>query len=349
MFIVSSKAPKKYKIFFNYKTLLSLLVLFFILVVIIDNKIYIQASQNAILLWANNVLPSLYIFFVFSKLLTELNFFNYLSSFLNPLLKKIFNVSSKTGHIFFLSILSGYPVGAMLLKEAYQNNQLTYTDLHRTVTFTSLTGPAFIIGTVGSLMLNNTTAGLIIYLSHLISSVLNGLIFRNYTPKYEFKFNQHTPEKTNKNILSDSITTALNSILIIGAYIVFFYVVLEMLSNTGVLNIFTFVFNKLFNINTLPIFNGLIEVTRGISEVANLFPIKIATIISSFLISFSGFCLHLQSFHYLKECDIKYSFFLLQKTSHAILSILITIPLTFLLWINKKNFSILKIWLKKLY
>ena len=349
MFIVSSKALKKYKIFLNYKTLLSLLVLFFILVVIFDNKTYIQASQNAVLLWANNVLPSLYIFFVFSKLLTELDFFNYLSNFLNPLIKKIFNVSSPIGHLFFLSILSGYPVGAMLLKDAYQNNQILYTDLHRAITFTSLTGPAFIIGTVGSLMLKNNTAGMIIYLAHLSSAILNGLLFRNYIPKQEFEIKQTSKTKSNKNVLADSVTSALNSILIVGAYIVFFYVILEILSNTGISNIFTAIFKKFFNIDALPIFNGLIEVTRGISEISTLFPVKIATIISSFLISFSGICLHLQSFHYFKECNVKYSFFILQKLTHALLSTLITIPFTFLLWINKKNLNILRVCLKKFY
>lgn len=328
---LSSKAIKKNKKKLFFETLLSVAVLLFMLVIIFDSKTYIKHSQDAILLWANNVLPSLYIFFIFSKLLAKLNVMENISAFLSPILSKLFKTGKNSSYIFFLSILSGYPVGAMLINESYKLGKISSEEAHKLTTFTSLTGPAFIFGTVGTLMLKNTAAGAIIYFSHLSSAILNGILFRNI--KISKASNLLPPKKISqeKNILSESISSATASILLIGGYIVFFYITLQILIDTALLPTLLLPIKKLLNFDILPIINGIFEVTKGCKEISAIFCVKTATPIISFLISFGGLCIHFQSFHFLKDCGVKYSFYLKQKFSHAFLSMILSLPLSFIL------------------
>lgn len=331
MNIVSSKALKKNKKNLNFKVILTIVLLFFIITIIIDSKTYIDESKNAILLWAGNVLPSLYIFFIFSKLLIELDCLSNLTNFLFPLFNKIFKTSKYSVVLFFLSMLSGFPVGAMLIKNAYEKGQIDSNEVHKLTSFCSLTGPAFIFGSVSAIMLNNFHAGIIIYFSHIISAIINGFIFRNYKCKNNKNCLNYNEKQIDNNILSQAITSSINSILMVGGYIVFFYIIVQILINTNILPNLLFPINYIFNTNSLPFISGLLEVTKGCKEIAASFNINTATCLISFLISFSGFCINLQSFHFLKKCEVKFSFYILQKLLHATLSLLITLPLSLLL------------------
>ena len=77
------------------------------------------------------------------------------------------------------------------------------------------------------------------------------------------------------------------------------------------------------------IFSGLIEVTSGcllLSE-TSLSP-NLLTIISTFLISFGGLSIHAQAYCYLKNFDMSYSKFLLQKFTQALISTFLAFVVT---------------------
>ena len=82
------------------------------------------------------------------------------------------------------------------------------------------------------------------------------------------------------------------------------------------------------NININPIINsiicGLLEITNGINLVSKLsINILYKGIIITFLLSFGGFCIHMQVFSILKEYSLKYSSYLKYRIIHAIISSLI--------------------------
>jgi nucleoside recognition membrane protein YjiH len=79
-----------------------------------------------------------------------------------------------------MSVLSGYPVGAKLTADFYEKGLITKGQACRITTFTSTSGPLFIVGTVGIGMFHSAKLGIIILLSHFIGAILNGLIYRKY-------------------------------------------------------------------------------------------------------------------------------------------------------------------------
>jgi len=180
---ISTKSKSNFKIKFNKSLLqyakfilISLVVFFLILFSLITPSKYIQYSFQGITLWVKNVLPSLFPFFVFSKIILDLNLLEPLTKILYPITKKLFKTNRASCNIFLLSIISGYPISSKLIVDAYKSNIISYEDVIKLNSYTSMSGPLFIVGTVGITMLKNQNYGYILYLGQLIGVLLNGFI-----------------------------------------------------------------------------------------------------------------------------------------------------------------------------
>jgi sporulation integral membrane protein YlbJ len=314
-----SKLSKEYL----YRIIISLILILLIICLIINPKRYINSILNGILLWSKVVLPSLLPFLFFTKLITMLNILPSLCSFLSPLINKIFKTKSMySGYLFFISILSGYPVGSKLVVEYYENGVISKQDAIKINTFTSVSGPLFIIGSVGIGMLNNKYIGYILLFSHILSALITGLFYRNIIIKEDFK------AKENKNILSnnfldEALYNSIISILKVGTLIAIFYLFIDIVNDLKIFYPIIKLFNN-YDFNISPLLSGIIEMTRGAYDLSSsAIPIKIMVPLISFLISFGGLCIHFQSYTFLSKI-ISYKFFLKQKIAHSIISFIIT-------------------------
>ena len=74
------------------KNFISLLFALFVLFLVIFSNSNFTATANGLKLWANNVVPSLFPFFVASQLLSQTNIVYYLSKLLDRFMRPIFNV-----------------------------------------------------------------------------------------------------------------------------------------------------------------------------------------------------------------------------------------------------------------
>ena len=140
-------------------------------------------------------MPSLLPFIIGANLIVSLKIVDILGILINPLTKKIFNVSGRSGLIFAISMVSGYPVGSKFASELRRENKISRYEGQRLVSFCSTSGPLFIIGSVGTGMLKNPHVGYIMLLCHYLASLTVGIIFRNYGKE------KHT--KTKNTILKD--------------------------------------------------------------------------------------------------------------------------------------------------
>ena len=190
-----------------------------LLAIIINPSIYIQSCLNGILVWGTIVLPSLLPFMFFTKTLSVLG----IEEILNNKFKffsKIYNTPPCSLYVFFMSILSGYPVGAKMVSDLYENGTITRTQAFRISTFTSNSGPMFILGSVGIGMLANKKLGLIIFFSHIIGALINGLIYRKHKEE-ELIINKKNSIKTSFEI-GDVMWNTVRSVLLIGGFIAIF-------------------------------------------------------------------------------------------------------------------------------
>lgn len=313
----------------------SIVILLIIFVIILNPTKYTLSTAKGISVWATVVLPSLLPFFFLTKILITFRSVHKMSSIFAYGTKKLYNCPNISSYIFFMSIISGYPVGAKLISEFYKNKIIDNGEAHRLISFCSTSGPMFIIGSIGASLFLDKTAGIIIFLSHVLSSLLNGLVYR----KYKFEKAKTSPIliKDSTLLLNECMYNTIISVLTVGGFIAISFTIIEILLDLNLLypieRLINFVLSP-FNISPgTAISEGLIEVTRGCVDLSSLCLKPIYYIpITTGLVSFGGLSIHLQSFTFLQECDIKYKFFFLTKLTHLIISVLVSLILYFIIY-----------------
>ena len=86
------KSKLHFIIFSLKKNIIPTIFCMFTLCLIIFSKENLVATKNGLLLWANNIVPSLLPFFIATELLSHTNIINAFSKLLNPIIEPIFHI-----------------------------------------------------------------------------------------------------------------------------------------------------------------------------------------------------------------------------------------------------------------
>lgn len=298
---------------YNYLVLVILLIL--CIEMLQNSLLVISAVQNAYNIWANNVFPSLFPFFVISSILIGINFPRVLGEITKPLMNKLFKIKSDTAFIFIMSLLSGSPSNAKYAREMYLNGSITLNDANKILIFTHFSSPIFILGTMTT-FLNNKSIGIYILVIHYITNVIMGLFIRNINPnkdkedKISLKKVLYEASNSTDNISSivtKSIVSSINTIIMILGVISISTVLIAIINNS-------------INLSKLSecIISGLIEMTNGLRVLGALdISLKLKTTIGIFFISFGGLSVHLQVISIINDTKIKYKYYFLARIIHA--------------------------------
>ncbi|MFY9569028.1 MAG: nucleoside recognition domain-containing protein, partial [Acetivibrionales bacterium] len=130
-----------------------------------------KSALNGLNLWAAVVVPSLFPFFVASEMLSRSGFARLTGKLLEPVMRPVFNVPGCSSLALALGITSGYPVGAKITSDLRKSNALTRTEAERLLAFTNNSGPLFITGAVGTGMLGSASAGMFLYICHILACI----------------------------------------------------------------------------------------------------------------------------------------------------------------------------------
>lgn len=304
----------KTKYFFTIilkKNILTILFTAFLICLVLFSKNNMQAAKNGLSLWAQNVVPSLFPFFIATELLSYTNLPYYLGKLTNKIMRPLFNVPGEGSYAFIMGIISGYPVGAKIVNNFYENQICTKQEAERMLAFTNNSGPLFIIGTVGISLFGYSQIGILLFITHILSCLTVGIIFGiiskiNFNKLERFSTLTKNQLKDTYNIsdlgtiLSNSITNAISTILLIGGFIVLFSIIISILNN---LNAISYISNFFITFGipseyVSSILTGLIELTNGVSEISSLHVKNMSyqIIISAFLLGFAGISIFLQIF-----------------------------------------------------
>jgi len=315
----------------------------FIIGLVVFSKSNLSAAKLGLLLWANNIVPSLLPFFIATELLGYTNVVSKVSKLLNPIMRPIFNVPGCGAYSLIMGIISGYPIGAKIVTKFREDNLCTIAEAERLLAFTNNSGPLFIIGTVGITMFGNTTIGLLLFITHLLSCISVGIVFRFW--KYKDKKTNLQPNTyiSKKDIvsfsnlgdaLSKSILSAINTVVIIGGFVVLFSVILSILQNSNILNILSSLLSpifKIFGISNSNFINGLlsgfIELTNGVKMISSI-PYKeigLNIVLCAFLLGFGGISILLQVFSITSKSDISIKPYIIGKLLQALFAVFYTI------------------------
>ena len=283
----------------NLKNSLPLIIMIFILIGIISNiSVASLGAHKGILYCVNTLIPSLFIFMIFTSFIVNSGATQNLSKILNPVTKFLFYLPGCTAPIIILSLIGGYPVGARGAKSLYESKEINTEQLNRLMTFSVNAGPAFIIEIVGNILLKNYKLGCLIFIVQVVLSlsigIISGILARQ--KNLNFYFNENVGKNKKPNI-SDSLIKSCSdtskSIIVMSALIVVFYTLIEILKSSlltkDILNHF-FTSNDSIN-NFRTIFISILEMTSGCNEVIYK---SAPTGIIFFAVGFGGICAHLQ-------------------------------------------------------
>ena len=334
------------------KNIIPIIFLFFTICLTIFSKSNIQAVKNSLNIWVNNVIPSLFPFFIATELLNHTNIPRIIGNVFNKIMRPLFNVPGIGAYALFMGIISGYPVGAKIVTNFRNENLCTKEEAERLLTFTNNSGPLFILGTVGITLFYDSSIGLLLLCTHILSCISVGIIFRFWKVNIKEGRNTDTLE-TNitftslGEVLSKSILSAINSVVLIGGFIVLFGIIFCILQKTYILSFIKLPLIPIFNLLTIdtkfivPILTGILELTNGVSALSLVASknLGINIVVSAFLLGFGGISIMLQVLSIISKSDISIKPYLLGKLLQGILAAFYT----FLIVTNFSYFNYLKI------
>ena len=284
---------------------------------IVNPTRYAQSVTDGLLMYVVSVLPSMLPFFFLSGLLTGTGVAGKLSRV--HLTKPLFHAPDEGLYVMLMSFLSGYPVGAKLTAEMYQNGVIDAVGAKKMIPFTSATGPMFVVGAVGSQILHDYRAGLCILAAHYLATVLNGFLYRGKRQKYGFCDNIASPVKMDKLLWETAYNTVV-SLLVSCVYIVMFNMIADVLSDLGLMRWTSALLSHLGLTDAVgtAMAYGLTEMTRGcVMLSATGLPVATTAPLCCLLVSFGGFGVCLQSVAYLSKCHVNPLYYLLTKCTQA--------------------------------
>ena len=137
-----------------------------------------DAARAGLSLCLQSVLPSLFPFFVLSSLLVSSGAAEAFGRALAPVMRPLFYLGGAGAGALSLGLVGGYPVGARAVAELYRAGRLPRPEAERLLGFCNNAGPGFILGVCGGAVLQSARAGAYLYLVHVASAVLTGVLLR---------------------------------------------------------------------------------------------------------------------------------------------------------------------------
>lgn len=330
----------KFLVFNLKKSFIPICICLFTIFLLIFSNANLSSAKTGLALWANSVVPSLLPFFIATELLGYTNVVSILGKLLNKFMKPIFNVPGEGAFPFIMGIISGYPMGAKIVSNFKSQGICTKEEAERLLAFTNNSGPLFIIGTVGIGLFKDTTTGILLFITHILACLTVGFLFRFWKSSKRFGqkgdsplFSQTSVSISNLGeVLASSIMSAINTIFLIGGFIVFFSVIISILKHSGILDGLAHLIHPILTIFRIPpsyangIFTGLLELTNGVCNIANIANKSISTniIICASLLGFGGISIMLQILSITSKAKISIRPYIIGKLLQGIFAAIYT-------------------------
>ncbi|KJF26026.1 sporulation protein [Clostridium aceticum] len=328
--------------------LIILVVAVLVVCIIIFPNQSVKAAYEGLKVWFAVVLPALLPFFIGSELLVGLGVVKFIGTLLEPIMRPLFNVPGEGSFAFAMSVTSGYPVGVKITTKLRSEGLLSQIEAQRLVAFCSTSGPLFLIGAVSIGMFKSSEVGMLLAICHYVAAVIVGLFFSFYKRGYRENFSPSSPS-THRNLikkafmqlniarkknppfgilLGNAVRESINTMLMVGGFIVLFSVIINILDIIGLIDIVAnclyFLLQPLhidFSI-IRAIITGFFEITIGSKMVADTLNTALIHRIAAtaFIIGWSGFSIHAQSISILSTTDINLYLYIFSKLLHGIFS-----------------------------
>ena len=296
------------------KYLLSMAVICVIYLILTNVAASITYAKDAMNICFEMIIPTLFPFFICSGILIYSGFCEVLAKMFKGCMKPLFGINPAGSSAFILSIVSGYPLGAVTAGELYENNYLSKTEAERLLAFCNNSGPLFILGSVGAAVYANMKLGVMLYITHILAALTVGFIFRFYK-KNDFvqpPTIMSSPKRSLGEIFNIALQSAIKNILTVCGAVIFFSIISRI-----VIGIFPLS-------STLDaLFSGITEFATGTVKIASLTaPMAEKLVLTAFIVGFAGLSVHMQVIAVIAKYRLSLIPYFLGKFLHGILAAL---------------------------
>ncbi len=158
---------------------------------LLNPRLGTQGIINGLNLCYTSIIPALFPFFVFSKLIMHSKYSFVPGLIFYPYSRYLLKIRHKnTGTAILLGLFGGFGCGAVCVKSLYAKKNISLSEAHVLLCMIINAGPAFVVACVGTILLKSTITGWLIYISLCASSLITGIIFAvlaNFKNKTECK------------------------------------------------------------------------------------------------------------------------------------------------------------------
>ena len=255
----------------------------FILMFVILPDMAGEGAESGLMLWFKVILPSLLPFMIVSSMLIKLKVTDYISAILYPVFHRVFGISKGGCYPALLGMLSGYPLGAKMVWQAYMNGDIGFDEAQYILGFCNNASPMFMLEYIGVKCLGLDMPWimpLIIYLSAYINALISRFVSKN---KIFTRSDKNIKAANRKNYsvmeaLDESILDSFVTITKVGGYIILFSILTEFMTKIGGLT----QTGQLIGV-------GIMEITTGGEFIAVLdMPLYVKAVLLSLFCAFGG-------------------------------------------------------------
>ncbi len=313
------------------KYLFYALVIAVIGLILTRSEYIIRYTRDSMNMCYELIIPTLFPFFVCSGLLIYSGFGTVLSKASQNIMRPLFNVAPAGSAAFVLGIITGFPLGAITSVQLYQSGNISKSEAERLLAFCNNSGPLFIIGSIGTAIYGKPLWGVILYGIHISASVLVGIIFRFYNK------NKHTAPPTHLNtielslpeVFSKALSESAKNIITVCFSIIFFSAISRAL-----------LVNAHLSEGLDVLISGLFEFSTGVLKTSLLdYSIYEKLILTSFIVGFSGICVHIQVMAVTAGARLSLKPYILGKVLHGLISAALTATVFRLVQMPAEAFS----------
>ena len=163
----------------------------------------LSGAKNGLLLWFNQVMPSLLPFLILSALLLSTGLSDSIAKRLAPVLSPIFRCSPSGCYAIVIGLLSGLPVGAKTIASLMESGRITKKEGQYLLPLCNNPSPLFLLGFISVSVLHQPALRYPVLFIVTLSSILAAMLLR---PRSAACRRNHTSVRT--TVTSSSVPAA---------------------------------------------------------------------------------------------------------------------------------------------
>lgn len=302
-----------------YRFLFTALALYLIVLLLRYPALSLDYASTGLNLWLTKMVPTLLPFMILSGIMIRMNLTEGFVSLLHPLIHRIYGTSKNGSYTIVMGFLCGFPMGARIVGELYEDGKLSHNESSRLLYFCNNIGPIYFLSyVVPVLAIDKPLIPLLIMYG--IPLLYGFVLFRApQLCRILLPFSRHhTASRLNKSsapcevpavhapsslrmpllaAIDASVLSGLLGIAKLGGYMIFF----------NLLNI-AFVPFRHVNDTLLGLYQCLLEITSGIDHAGQslFYPILI-------LLPFGGFSCIAQTYSMIRQTDLSIRRYIFHK------------------------------------